>query len=131
MIYDINKRESEIAMYSIGMDIQDIEAFRRRPYGENQRFYRRLFTDSEIEYCLARKNPSAHFAARFAAKEAAMKALDPFRVFPRDIEIRLLPSGKPEIFIHRPGALPDGHRIEISISHSDAQAAAAALVHPE
>jgi holo-[acyl-carrier protein] synthase len=42
-------------------------------YGE--RFMRRVFTDDEIAYCLARKRSAHSFAARFAAKEAAMKAL--------------------------------------------------------
>ena len=46
-------------------------AFER--YGE--RFLRRVFTEGEIAYCTQRRNPVPHLAGRFAAKEAAMKAL--------------------------------------------------------
>jgi len=42
-------------------------------YGE--RFLRRIFTDGEVAYCRRKKDAAASFAARFAAKEAAMKAL--------------------------------------------------------
>lgn len=42
-------------------------------YGD--RFLRRVFTDGEIAYCTQRRDPVPHLAARFAAKEAAMKAL--------------------------------------------------------
>ena len=41
----------------------------------DERFLRRVFTDGEIAYCRARRDPVPHFAARFAAKEAALKAL--------------------------------------------------------
>lgn len=59
----------------IGLDATDIprvaEVFER--YGD--RFLRRVFTDGEIAYCTRRRNPVPHLAGRFAAKEAAMKAL--------------------------------------------------------
>ena len=59
----------------LGVDITDIprvaEVFAR--YGE--RFLSRVFTEGEIAYCTRRKNPVPHLAGRFAAKEAAMKAL--------------------------------------------------------
>ena len=40
-----------------------------------ERFLRRIFTDGEVAYCRRKKDAAASFAARFAAKEAAMKAL--------------------------------------------------------
>jgi holo-[acyl-carrier protein] synthase len=118
-------------MHSIGIDIQDIDAFRVRTMENSERFYRRVFTESEIEYCLTKRNPAQHFAARFAAKEAAIKALAPRRIAPREIEVRNTKSGKPEITLHRTGALPPGHKLEISLTHTPAYAAAAALLHPE
>jgi holo-[acyl-carrier protein] synthase len=58
-----------------GLDATEIpriaEAIER--YGD--RFVRRVFTAGEIEYCRARRDSASSFAARFAAKEAAMKAL--------------------------------------------------------
>jgi holo-[acyl-carrier protein] synthase len=59
----------------LGLDATEIrrvaEAIER--YGE--RFVRRVFTDGEIAYCRRKRDASSSFAARFAAKEAAMKAL--------------------------------------------------------
>ncbi len=59
----------------IGLDATDIPriADTLERYGE--RFLRRVFTDEEIAYCKRRRNPAPHLAGRFAAKEAAMKAL--------------------------------------------------------
>jgi holo-[acyl-carrier protein] synthase len=56
-----------------------------------ERFVRRLFTEIEIAYCRSRRDPVPHFAARFAAKEAAMKALGTglsLGVRWRDLEVR-------------------------------------------
>jgi holo-[acyl-carrier protein] synthase len=59
----------------LGLDATEIhrvaEAIER--YGE--RFVRRVFTEGEIAYCRRKRDASSSFAARFAAKEAAMKAL--------------------------------------------------------
>jgi len=59
----------------LGLDATEIhrvaEAIER--YGE--RFVRRVFTDGEVAYCRRKRDASSSFAARFAAKEAAMKAL--------------------------------------------------------
>jgi holo-[acyl-carrier protein] synthase len=59
----------------LGLDATEIhriaEAIER--YGD--RFVRRVFTDGEIAYCRGKRDASSSFAARFAAKEAAMKAL--------------------------------------------------------
>lgn len=59
----------------LGLDATEInrvaEAIER--YGE--RFIRRVFTEGEIAYCRRKRDASSSFAARFAAKEAAMKAL--------------------------------------------------------
>ena len=59
----------------IGTDATDIDRVAKviERYGE--RFLQRVFTEGEIAYCLRRRVPAPHFAARFAAKEAAMKAL--------------------------------------------------------
>ena len=62
------------AIPGIGIDLIEVErierALERRP-----RLAQRLFTDAELEYSRARARPARHLAARFAAKEAAMKAL--------------------------------------------------------
>jgi len=62
-------------MFEIGIDIQDIEPFRKKTLENDGRFYERIFTVEEVEYCLAKADPAPHLAARFAAKEAVMKLL--------------------------------------------------------
>jgi holo-[acyl-carrier protein] synthase len=58
-----------------GIDATDIERIAEAIDRYGDRFLRRVFTDGEMAYCLRRRTPAIHFAARFAAKEAAMKAL--------------------------------------------------------
>jgi len=117
-------------MFEIGIDIQDIEPFRKKTLENDGRFYERIFTVEEVEYCLAKADPAPHLAARFAAKEAVMKLLGPREVFQKDIAIRTENSGKPVVSISREGIVPEGHEIKISMSHSGAQAAAAAILYP-
>ena len=87
----------------LGFDVTDIpriaEVFNR--YGE--RFLRRIFTDGEIAYCTRRRNPVPHLAGRFAAKEAAMKALGTGHsrgVLWRDVEVVRRPGSPPQLRLH-------------------------------
>jgi holo-[acyl-carrier protein] synthase len=57
-----------------GIDLVDIAEF-REVFGRHDAFAERVFTAGEREYCRARADPAMHFAARFAAKEALLKAL--------------------------------------------------------
>ena len=59
----------------IGIDVVQISRMREVISRWEERFLRRVFTDGEIAYCRARRDPVPHFAARFAAKEAGLKAL--------------------------------------------------------
>jgi len=58
----------------IGIDLVEINRFRKKEYNENQKFYKEIFTDKEIKYCLKYKDPYTHFAGKFAAKEAIIKS---------------------------------------------------------
>ena len=60
---------------NIGTDVVDINRFRKKDYNENKKFYEKIFTKSEIEYCLSFKNNSEHFAGKFAIKEAVKKSI--------------------------------------------------------
>lgn len=57
------------------MDATDIARITNAIERYGDRFLRRVFTEGEMAYCNRRRVPAIHFAARFAAKEAAMKAL--------------------------------------------------------
>jgi holo-[acyl-carrier protein] synthase len=86
-----------------GIDIAEVprvaEAIER--YG--QRFLQRIFTEGEIRYCESKANRVERYAARFAAKEAGMKALGTgwnHGVRWRDIEVRRQPGGRPTLEFH-------------------------------
>jgi holo-[acyl-carrier protein] synthase len=101
-------------------------------YGD--RFIQRVFTAAEIAYCMRRRDPAIHFAGRFAAKEAAMKALGTGHtqnVLWRGIEV-LRGGGPPRLQFHggalrRFEALGAGSSL-LSITHSDALAFAQVLL---
>lgn len=59
----------------LGMDLVEVARIRRLREGRGERFLRRVFTEGELAACLARRLPDPGLAARFAAKEAGMKAL--------------------------------------------------------
>ena len=95
------------------------------------RFSKRLYTPDEIAYCEGFKNRAERFAARFAAKEAAFKALGTgWRNGVRwlDVEVTHLPSGKPELVLRGRAQELAGQlgvtRTAVSISHSDRYAVA-------
>lgn len=98
-------------------------------------FVERWFTAGEIDYCLSKAVPSRHFAARFAAKEAVVKALPVAWHGPlpwRSIEIASDPRGVPSVSLS--GAILDAATmagvsgISVSLSHCDEYATAIALV---
>lgn len=57
-----------------GVDIVEVPKF-KKIFLKNKDFASDIFTKKEREYCLSRKDPYIHFAGRFAAKEASLKAL--------------------------------------------------------
>jgi holo-[acyl-carrier protein] synthase len=59
----------------IGVDLAMIPRMRRAVARWDERLLRRIFTDDELAYCRRRRDPIPHLAARFAAKEATLKAL--------------------------------------------------------
>ena len=73
----------------IGVDLTQMPRMRRVVARWDERFLQRVFTEQEIAYCRRRRDPIPHFAARFAAKEATLKALGtglrPFRRLPRRV----------------------------------------------
>ena len=86
----------------IGMDACEIDRIEAALARFGDRFLRRVFTDGEIAYATRRRNPAPHLAGRFAAKEAAMKALGTGHsqgVLWRDIEVVRV-SGPPQLRFH-------------------------------
>jgi holo-[acyl-carrier protein] synthase len=99
----------------IGMDIEAVAAFDDAADSADSHFYRRLFTAREIAYCLGRPSPAQHFAARFAAKEAVVKACrGRVPLLPCDIEISRDGTGAPSAEVPRALGLL---RFEVSLGH--------------
>ena len=90
-------------MIGLGSDLVDIRRIEKTISRFGDRFKKRIYRETEINKCEKRKESIACYAKRFAAKEAAAKALGTgFRngVFWRDLEVANLPSGKPTIIFH-------------------------------
>jgi holo-[acyl-carrier protein] synthase len=68
-------REVSGPIRGIGVDLAQIGRMRQIVEKWDERFLRRVFTDEELAYCRRRRDPIPHLAARFAAKEATLKAL--------------------------------------------------------
>jgi holo-[acyl-carrier protein] synthase len=109
---------------SVGIDLIEIErverALERRP-----RLAERLFTPGELAYARERARPGRHLAARFAAKEAVIKALGQ-GVPPKEIEV--ISGEPPRLRLHgRAADLAGDTEIAISLTHSRDSAAAVAI----
>jgi holo-[acyl-carrier protein] synthase len=114
----------------VGIDLLEIErlerALERRP-----RLAERVFTAEELRYAEARARPGRHLAARFAAKEAVVKALGLAGFGLREIEIRA--GEPPSVALHgraAEAAERAGVRVRISLTHSRDLAGAVALAEP-
>lgn len=111
------------------MDLVEIARFRQAVRRGGASFVRRIFTMQEQAYAKRFHDPMPHLAARFAAKEAAIKALsqvDPTRRFDLTaIEVESDALGRPSIHLH--GA-PHGYPVlQISLTHTEHLAAALAF----
>jgi holo-[acyl-carrier protein] synthase len=118
----------------LGLDATDIDRITDTIDRYGDRFLRRIFTDGEIAYCLRRRVPAIHFAGRFAAKEAAMKALGTGNsqgVLWRDVEV-VRRGGPPQLQFHggagRRFAAMGGKTSLLTITHSDDLALAQVLI---
>jgi holo-[acyl-carrier protein] synthase len=83
-----------------GIDMAEVPRISESIERFGERFLRRVFTEDEIRYCGSKANRAERFAARFAAKEAAMKALGTGwnrGVRWRDIEVSRQPGSRPTI----------------------------------
>lgn len=62
-------------IFGIGIDLVEIDRLKKSVEKFGVRFLNRLFTENEIKYCQTKSNAYQHFAVRFAAKEAFLKAI--------------------------------------------------------
>ena len=117
----------------LGVDIVEIERM-RRILDRTPTFARRVFSEEERIYCESHADPAVHYAARFAAKEAVVKALGygfTAGIGVRDIEVVRQSSGKPAIHLGGNAARIAQEmgviELPISLSHTHTDAIACAI----
>ncbi|MCL4847057.1 MAG: holo-ACP synthase [Acidobacteria bacterium] len=118
----------------IGLDASDIPRIRSTYARFGRRFLDRVFTEGEIAYCLRHRDPASSLAARFAAKEAVMKALGTGHsrgVLWRDIEV-VRRGGPPSLRLHggaaRRFAALGGRSTLLTLTHADQLAMAQVML---
>lgn len=115
--------------FGIGVDIESINRFAGLEHPQDSPFLKKIFTQQELEYCYSKKTPAPHLTARFAGKEAIIKALcnmDRPKSNYRDIEIVNDRSGAPVVRIGKTGF--QDLQIKLSLSHCEDKAIAFAIV---
>jgi holo-[acyl-carrier protein] synthase len=122
----------------IGIDVVEIDRIRRLMARWQDRFLQRVFTDAELAYALARHDPAQHLAARFAAKEATLKALGTglsMGVRWREMEVRRGRGQPPRLALSgRAAELGEARgirRLHVSLSHDAGLAVAQVLAEGE
>ena len=108
----------------IGIDIIDVERFRKKIFKQNIKFYQRIFLESEIKYCLRFKSPYEHFAGKFALKESVIKSI-PDKISFLDIKTSNSKHGGPIVSLS--GDLDGKYSFLVSISHEKEYAIAVVI----
>ncbi len=115
-----NKKELQ-GIIGLGVDL--VEVSRVRGLAERSPgFLKKVFTAGELAYSLKSKNKFERLAARFAVKEAVIKALDDKKIALKSIEVENTASGRPIVKIKGRAA-----RLLVSISHTGSHAVAAVI----
>jgi len=119
----------------IGIDLAEVDRIRQAIERHGQRFIERIYTEKEIAYVERKANKYERYAARFAAKEAGMKAVGTGwkrGVRWRDFEVTNMPSGRPTLQLHGEAAKFAENlgvrNIALSITHTAAQGMAIVIL---
>ena len=103
-----------IENFGLGIDISNVEKFKNKPFNKNESFYRKIFSEKEIQYCLKFKNYYEKFAGKFALKEALIKSIS------QEIELSKIETShlnsKPTIKIVN---FEKNYRFLVSLSHEN------------
>ncbi len=124
----------------LGVDVVEVARLERQVGGavsaaRAERFLARCFTAAERKYCDARADRATHYAARFAAKEAAMKALGaPAGIRFTDVEV-LREEAAPRLRLHgaaaRAAEALGASRLHLTLTHDGGLAMAAVILERE
>lgn len=118
-----------------GIDLVEIERIQHSVHRYGARFLNRVYTTAEQAYCLRKRTSAESFAGRFAAKEAAAKALGTgisLGVNWLEIEVVREPGGRPSVRFHGRAAQIASRlgvaRVALSITHTSALAMASVVL---
>jgi holo-[acyl-carrier protein] synthase len=118
----------------IGIDMIEVDRVRTKIQKEKG-FREHIFSDDEITYCMEQPEPYQHFAARFAGKEAFLKAIGRGLSFSLEVDkIEILPTenGKPEIHLkgEYESLAEEGawKKIHVSLTHLASIASAVVII---
>lgn len=121
-----------------GIDIAEVSRIASSIERFGRRFLERVFTPDEIRYCESKANKAERYAGRFAAKEAAMKAIGTGwnrGVTWHDVEVQRAPGGRPTIAFHNKAAevfhALGATRAHLSITHTKDSAMAQVILEAE
>lgn len=119
----------------LGIDVVEIDRIRALYQRHSDRFVGRILTNAEREYVLRHRDPTERLAGRWAAKEAAFKALGTGLdkgLRWQDVEVLPNADGKPELTFHGKASditrALEANRIHVSISHSQLVAMAEVIL---
>lgn len=122
----------------IGVDITEVSRIQKVLAAHGERFLKRVFTTEEIRYCTSKANVAERLAARFAAKEAGMKALGTGLrggITWKDIEVARAPGRRPELRFSGKAAQVAANlgckKTHLSLSHTADQAIAQVILESE
>ncbi len=121
-----------------GIDIAEVDRIANSIARFGRRFVERIFTTEEIRYCESKANKAERYAGRFAAKEAAMKAIGTgwnHGVTWRDVEVRRAPGSRPTMEFHNKAGeffrKLGAARAHLSITHTKDSAMAQVILESE
>jgi len=123
----------------IGIDLEEVDRLSKSIEKFGDRFLERIFTAGEIAFCRGKANANERFAARFAAKEAAFKALagsESARLIGwKDIEVISRPGHAPELVLHgraqQRADVLGVRRHWLTLSHTDTTAGAVVVLEAD
>jgi holo-[acyl-carrier protein] synthase len=137
LTYDTPQEErmGDSAKLGVGVDLVSITRIERVVDVWGRRFLERVFTSAEIDYCESRSAPAESLAARFAAKEAFIKAVSETGLTGiryRDVEVVVDDRGVPRLRPHGTAKTAVGQsRTSVSLSHEGDLAVAIVVTSPE
>jgi holo-[acyl-carrier protein] synthase len=119
----------------VGTDLAEVPRIQKSIDRYGDRFLKRVYIEAEIAYALRKANAAERFAARFAAKEAGMKALGTGLrkgITWKDFEVANEPSGRPGLRLHGTALEIAGRmgvrRISLSLTHTSELAMAVVIL---